>query len=187
MSLIAAKIDRENKKLEMSSDTILMMGNRKYTTDKIEVITKNFVIGMTGEYRLMKTLSDEIRKTYDISKDKSPYDETDYLFYLFNNAYKKVAKENDIEHEEFAFLVFFRGELYKVYNYKPENKNENDIQLLEMIPVNRDFDAEGFGEDYAVCAMYLGKNTKEAIEIAYEFSTNINNKVKTIEVNYGNK
>lgn len=26
MSLIAAKIDRENKKLEMSSDTILMMG-----------------------------------------------------------------------------------------------------------------------------------------------------------------
>ena len=29
MSLIAAKIDRENKKLEMSSDTILMMGNRK--------------------------------------------------------------------------------------------------------------------------------------------------------------
>ena len=186
MSIITAKIYRDKKKVIFASDSLALYGEQKTKSKKLFEIYKNFFyIGTTGSVTDKNFLCYYIKNLFDLdlyNNNKYCNDEL-FLHKLFIEASKKVIDDKLVINDKpnilnFNMLVYFNKKLYQIYTYI-EKEFSIEINLL-----NKDYMAVGRGEEYVLCAMYLGKSPEEAIKIANEFSYYIDNDIKKIEFYY---
>lgn len=186
MSIIAAKIDRERHIVDISSDSICLMGSEKYTVDKIFQLDEDFIIGGTGEHTSNNLLISNLYEIYTPIKARMEGNIEIFLYNIFKEAYEQTIEQRKIgdkvSYFHFDFLVFFKNKLYKVFTSYRDDDNER--KTLEVFTVNRDYLAIGCDYQYATCAMRLGKSPKQAIKIANEFENNIDNNINTLTVNF---
>lgn len=184
MSIVAAKIFREDKKVILASDTILLYGSDELKTDKLyEIKDKLFYIGVTGASTDAILIKYYLDMEFDYDSFLKNNNDELYLYMLFLKISQKIINDTTIVNGKerklnFNILVYFNKKLYNIFVI-----TDNEVSL-EIISVDRDFYSIGRGCEYATCAMHLGQTPQEAILTAYEFGYYINNDIKTIEFTY---
>lgn len=147
MSVVAVRV-KDNGDFDISSDSQWTRGMNKGTCEKRPKLweTNDMVIGAVGtasEINIMRLYS-EITKPADTT-------ERAVLDWIIGfNAFHKT--KTDAAPENTEFILCF-------------NKMVFAIAGLYFKPV-LDYAAIGSGEDFALAALYLGKSTKEAVEVA---------------------
>lgn len=173
MSTIAVKRNENN--IEISCDSKIHINTilqDNFFKNKIKIGQKsNMTFGFVGELYYKDIFEDYIynRKV----------DEGEDLFTevsLLNSSFYKFIKDNfpqeENKNEKEKFSYFFLLII------------KNRIFVINCLKVNEieDYYAIGSGSDFSLPALMLGKNTKEAVEIASELDLYTGGKIHTFKI-----
>ena len=150
MSVVVAKIYKD--KIEMSSDSIAVKGWTKINNAQNKVVKlmkyNDMIIGGCG-------LSEEISLFFHYMKTHTieNVDEKGVLDFIleFRRWKNDLTGCNDLKNE---YIIAFKGKCFAIDN-------------MLVLPIE-DYYAIGAGMDYALGALYMGSNSKEAVKAACE-------------------
>jgi ATP-dependent protease HslVU (ClpYQ) peptidase subunit len=139
--------------IELGADSIVVKGDTLNTRDsdaKIKSVERGFSFASAGSAM-------EIEMFYLFSKTRKPSgNDEENILTFFEEFREWLCKKTDISKINNSFLIVFRGKAFYFHKY----------YLKEV----KDFEAIGAGSDFALAALYLGKSTKEAVQVACDLS-----------------
>lgn len=161
MSVIAVKVYKD--KIVIGADSIRVRG---YTQEKDKTAklyeVNNMVVGHVGASRNAQFM-------YVFAKNHNPAAPTLEAVIDFVVEYIDWCKKRDSNYKlESNFLLVFKGKVFCIMQ---------DMFIQEV----KDYAADGAGKDYALAALYLGKNVEDAITVATELSIYCEAPVNIIE------
>jgi len=162
MSVVAVKVDQN--KITMAADSFVGFGYGTQLKDKdVKLFKQNGLVvggvGYANSISLFKLFCRDRRPARD---DEDAI--IDFVSTFIEWAGKKVS---NYKHQT-DFMIVYKNRVWYV---------DSSFYVKEVL----DYRAMGAGQDMAQTALFLGKNVKEAVEVACELSVYCENPVNVIE------
>lgn len=160
MSIVACRVEKST--IQIAADSIVVLGTTKQQLSKLEKFSNGLVIGGTGtaeETALMFLFAE----THAVPSEGT----RGILEFINEFAGWKQAKIGDWSIGN-SYIFVYKGTAYLISNF--------------FVTEIKEYNAVGAGMDFALAALLLGKDAKEAVEVACKLSCYCNLPVEHYEI-----